>query len=165
MSFICRQCGKCCHDLLTRDHGILRGITLLPEETKHYPEGLINPYLGEGKRPNDPKFKVIAYQLTTETCPNLKEDKCSIYVNRPITCRQFPFSLDPDGESEMLLGVDMNCQAAVKLVKKLDGLIEFPYRESATKLYELKKQIVDNPRKFWIYDLDKEIWVRSDKLV
>jgi Fe-S-cluster containining protein len=164
MSFICRQCRKCCRELMLRDRGILRGLTLLPEEIKHFPEEQIKPYLGAGKRPYDPKFEILAYQLTAEVCPHLEDDKCTIYLGRPVTCRQFPFSLDPDPEEEMLLGVDMNCSAAVELVNTSGGLIEFPDRDSAMGLYALKKLAVENPRRTWLYDLDKEKWVRYDKL-
>ena len=164
MSFTCRRCGKCCRDLLLRDHGILRGLTLLPEETKHFPEEQVKPYLGLGKRPYDTNFTVLAYQLTSNVCPHLEDDKCTIYKDRPSTCRQFPFSLDPDKEEEMLLGVDMNCPAAVELVNTSEGLIEFPDRDSAMRLYELKKQAVENPRRIWVYDLDKDNWIRYDRL-
>lgn len=147
------------------DHELLIGLTLFPEETKHYPKELIKPYLGVGKLPYDPKFKIIAYQMTTMTCPKLKENKCTIYLDRPATCRQFPFSLDPDNEQEILIGVDLNCPKVVELIKTSDGLIEFLNRDSATKLYELKKYVKDNPRRSWIYDLDEEKWKRSDKLL
>ena len=165
MSFVCRMCGKCCKDLVFHDNGILRGLTLLPEETKCFPEELVKPYFGIGKRPYDPKFKVLAYQLTTPDCPHLVEDKCTNYEERPVSCRQYPFSLDPDPEEVALLGVDMNCSAAVELVSGSDGRIEFPNKESAEKLLELKKKASENPRRSWLYDLGSEKWVRYDKLV
>ena len=165
MSFVCRMCGKCCKDLVFHDNGILRGLTLLPEETKCFPEELVKPYFGIGKRPYDPKFKVLAYQLTTPDCPHLVEDKCTNYEERPVSCRQYPFSLDPDPEEVALLGVDMNCSAAVELVSGSDGRIEFPNKESAEKLLELKKKASENPRRSWLYDLEHNKWVRYDKLV
>jgi len=77
---------------------------------------------------------------------------------------QFPFSLDPDSGENILLGVDLNCPAAAELVNTSSGVIEFPDRDSAMKLYELKKLALENPRRIWVYDLDKERWVRYDKL-
>lgn len=164
MSFNCRRCGKCCKDLLIRDLGLLRGLTLLPEEINHFPAELVKPYLGMGKRPNDPMFEVVAYQLTIATCLHLEADSCTIYLERPHACRQYPFSLDPDTDGGTLLGVDMNCPAAVELVNSSGGLIEFPNRDSAMRFLELKKYAMDNPRKTWLYDLDKENWVRIDEL-
>ena len=164
MSFTCRQCGKCCRDLVFKDNGILRGLTLLPDETQHFPETHVKPYFGVGKRPYDPRFKIHAYQLTTLNCPHLQDDKCSIYTDRPASCRQYPFSLDPDPEGGALLGVDMNCPAAVELVSGSDGTLEFPDRDSAEKLLELKRIAAENPRKAWFYDLESEKWVRYDKM-
>jgi Fe-S-cluster containining protein len=144
---------------------VLRGLTLLPEEVNLFQEDHIKPYLGVGKRPYDPNFRVIAYQFTQPECPYLDKDKCVKYSDRPATCRQFPFSLDPDLEEDILLGVDMNCPVATELVNTSDGLIEFLDRNSAMKLYKLKKYTVENPRRTWVYDLDNNRWIRSDKLV
>lgn len=164
MIFTCRRCGKCCRDLVFKDSGILRGLTLLPEEIRFFPEEKVRPYFGFGKRPYDPRFKILAYQLTTMDCPNLKDDICSKYMERPASCRQYPFSLDSDPEGGVLLGVDMNCPAAVGLVSGSDGTIEFPDRDSAEKLLELKRLAVENPRKAWFYDLESEKWLRYDKM-
>ncbi|TRO50862.1 hypothetical protein E2P71_09865, partial [Candidatus Bathyarchaeota archaeon] len=81
MSFVCRMCGKCCRDLVFKDNGLLRGLTLLPDKVHFFPEEHVKPYFGVGKRPYDSKFQILAYQLTTADCPNLVEDKCTIYEN------------------------------------------------------------------------------------
>ncbi len=144
--------------------GLLRGLTLLPEETIQFNEEQVKPYLGIGPRPYEKGFKIIAYQLTEPDCPRLTENKCTIYAERPATCRQFPFSLDPDPDEGVLLGVDMNCPAAIELVNNSAGSIDFPDRESALKLYELKKMVLMNPRRVWFYDLESGKWVRYDRL-
>ena len=164
MSFNCRQCGLCCRELLPKDMGIRRGLTLLPEEAKLFHETQVKPYLGYGKRPYEKDFKIHAYQLTLPSCPHLTENKCTIYEKRPATCRQFPFSLDPDKEQGILLGVDMNCPAAVELVNNSSGLIDFPDRDSAMRIYELKKLVTLNPRRVWFYDLGSDNWIRYYKL-
>jgi Fe-S-cluster containining protein len=142
------------------DQGVMRGLSLLPKEVKHFPAELVEPYFGVGKRPFDPKFMVLAYQLTAMTCPNLEDNQCKAYDVRPASCRQYPFSLDPDHDGGTLLGVDMNCPA----VNESTGTLEFPDRESAEKLLELKRLAAENPRRAWIYDLDSEKWIRYDKL-
>ena len=164
MSFTCRRCGKCCRDLVFKDNGILRGLTLLPEETRYFPDEHVKPYFGVGKRPYNSSFKVLAFQLTTTNCPNLKDNQCNNYKNRPGSCRQYPFSLDQDKEGEILLGIDMNCPAAVELVSGSDGTLEFSDRDAAMKLFELKTMGAENPRKAWFYDLESEKWVRYDKM-
>ncbi len=164
MNFNCQQCGKCCRDLVFRDHGVLRGLTLLPEETEHFREEAIEPYLGSGKHPDSVNFTILAYQLIETVCPHLAENMCNIYASRPVSCRQFPFSLDPDPEEGVLLGVDMNCPAAVELVNNCTGQIAFPDRDAAAKLFSLKQLAMKKPRQVWVYDLAQEKWVRYDRL-
>ena len=160
---VCQRCGKCCNDLVQQDRGILRGLSLMPEEIHLFPEELIKPYIGIGKRPHVSKFQVIAFQLVLDSCPYLVENKCSTYDERPTSCRQFPFSLDLDEENEPLLGVDMNCPAAVE-ISNTDGLLEFTDRNDAERLLELKRRVLENPRRAWVYDLGTMKWVRFDKM-
>ena len=161
---VCQRCGKCCNDLVQQDRGVLRGLSLLPEETHLFPEELVNSYLGIGKRPHMNKFQTIAYQLSSDPCPHLVDNSCNRYDERPTSCRQFPFSLDLDEENEPLLGVDMNCPAAVELINNTDGLLEFTDRDNAERLLELKRRVLENPRRAWVYDLATMKWVRFDKM-
>lgn len=162
--FVCQRCGVCCRDLIQQDRGILRGLSLLPDETDLFPEELVKPYLGIGKRPHVAKFQVLAYQLASDSCLYLVENSCTRYDDRPTSCRQFPFSLDLDEDNEPLLGIDMNCPAAVELVNSSDGLLEFSDRDDAEKLLELKRKVLENPRRAWVYDLASMKWVRFDRL-
>ena len=116
---VCQRCGKCCNDLIQQDRGVLRGLSLMLEEIHLFTEELVKPYLGIGKRPHMTNFKVIAYQLASDSCPHLVENSCRRYDERPTSCRQFPFSLDLDEENEPLLGMDMNCPAAVELITNI----------------------------------------------
>ena len=143
---------------------MLRGLSLLPEETHLFPEELVKPYLGIGKRPHMDKFQTIAYQLSSDSCPHLVDNSCNWYDERPASCRQFPFSLDLDEENEPLLGVDMNCPAAVELINNTDGLLEFTDRDDTERLLELKRRVLENPRRAWVYDLATMKWVRFDKM-
>lgn len=160
----CQRCGRCCNDLIQQDRGILRGLSLLPHESALFPEELVKPYLGLGKRPHMAKFQVIAYQLSSETCPHLVENSCSRYDERPTSCRQFPFSLDLDEEDEPLLGVDMNCPAAVKLINSSDGVLDFSDGDDAERLLALKRLVLENPRRAWVYDLSTMKWMRFSKM-
>jgi Fe-S-cluster containining protein len=164
MNFRCIQCGKCCKNLIFTDHGIQRGLTLFPEETKHFPEKMIKPYIGIGKRPYESGFKVHAYQLVTMNCIHLSHNKCSIYTSRPTSCRQYPFSLEQDPLEGILLGIDMNCPAAIHLVNNSDGIVELPDRNSAEKLLNLKKLFIDHPKKAWLYNYKLGKWIRYDKI-
>lgn len=163
-SYECQRCGKCCSSLLQPDRGIIRGLSLLPDEVDLFPEELVKPYLGIGRRPHESGFTVIAYQLSVEDCPKYREKLCIIYEERPTTCRQFPFSLDLDEDNEPMLGIDMNCPAAVEMMDKMDGTFEFTDKNEAEKLLELKRYVLKNPRRAWVYDLGSTKWVRFDKI-
>jgi Fe-S-cluster containining protein len=148
--------------LIQKEKTILRGLTLLPDEINLFSEEHLKPYLGIGKRPNDPAFKIVAYHLNTDTCPNLKENKCACYINRPSTCRQFPFSLDLDPEAGILVGVDLNCPSAFELVKNTYRKIESQDIESAVNLFELKKLVLNVLKNVWVFDLSSNKWLKYE---
>ncbi len=161
--FRCIRCGKCCSSLLSEDKGILRGLTLLPGEAHIFPESIVRPAVGVGRSPHDSDFRVLAYQLAVEPCPNLQETGCTVYGDRPSSCRQFPFSLEPSGEGEPLLGVDLNCPSVAKMLDS-HTKISFEGREAAERLLRVKEQVAQNPRRAWLYDLRTDRWVRLDRL-
>jgi len=160
--FMCIRCGKCCRSLLSEDRGILRGLTLLPEELHLFREDAIRPAIGVGSRPHDSKFKVLAYQLAVEPCPHLEETGCAIYVDRPSSCRQFPFSLEHSGDDGPLLGVDLNCSSAARLLDAYTQ-ISFEGRDAAERLLRIKEQIAQNHSRAWFYDLKICRWVRGGR--
>jgi Fe-S-cluster containining protein len=148
--------------LIQKEKKILRGLTLLPDEINLFSEEHLKPYLGIGKRSNDPEFKIVAYQLNTGTCPNLKENMCAFYTNRPSTCRQFPFSLDLDPEAGILIGVDLNCPSASELVNNSNRKIEARDLESAMNLFELKKLVLNVLKNVWVFDLFSKKWLKYE---
>lgn len=161
--FTCIRCGKCCRSLLSEDRGILRGLTLLPEELHLFREDVVRAAIGVGRRPHDSKFKVLAYQLAVDPCPHLEETGCAIYGDRPSSCRQFPFSLEPSGDDGPLLGVDLNCPSAARLLDAYTQ-ISFEGRDAAERLLRIKEQVTQNHRRAWFYDLRTGRWVRGDRL-
>ena len=161
--FSCIRCGKCCSLLLSEDRGIMRGLTLLPEETSLFPENMVKPAIGVGDTPYDPGFRVLAYQLAVEPCPCLRDNECLVYVDRPASCRQFPFSLEPSGDGGQLLGVDLNCPVVARLLES-HTQISFEGRGAALRLLRVKEQATENPRRTWFYDLRTDNWVRGDRL-
>ena len=65
-SFNCNQCGKCCKNLLSKNEEILRGLTLLPEETSNFPKKSVMPAIGIGSSPDEDDFRILVYQIVTE---------------------------------------------------------------------------------------------------
>ena len=145
---------------------MLRGLTLLPGEEKVFPEASVRPAVGLGRRPHERGFTVIAHQLNEDTCPHLGEAECRIHDRRPVSCRQFPFSLreGPGGRQQM--GLDLNCPALAEVAGGRTGLrIRFEDRLSAERLLEVSTRARERPKKAWFYDLRSGKWMRYDSLI
>ncbi len=112
--FNCTQCGKCCHDLnipLTIREAkdwLLRGhkIKILTEAT---------PWINDVSSTDDLLLRKKSLTFPAKSgklsirvlaslvgyfqgkCPNLNSDlNCSIYNSRPLTCRIYPFEMNPN---------------------------------------------------------------------
>ena len=154
----CTRCGKCCSSLITEDNGVTRGLTLLPEEATLFPDECTAPAIGIGSNPASTSFNIIAYQLKTDQCPHHTGDSCTIYPDRPASCRQFPFSLEP-GDPDPMLGVDLNCPAVQPLLDSGDSLsLDM---DAAKRLLELKQLVKKSKGRVWFYDLAREGWLRG----
>ena len=138
-------------------------MTLLPKEALLFPAELVRPAVGVGRSPHGGGFRVVAYQLEADVCPHLVESLCRIYVDRPASCRQFPFSLEP-GRDGPIVGLDMNCPAVPALLSG-EGRVEIDELGSAEALYRLKLEVAENLQRSWFYDLRNRKWVRADALV
>ena len=163
--FRCLGCGRCCKDLLAEDRGVLRGHTLMPDERQLFPESKVRPAVGVGSSPSGRDFEVIAYQLTEDTCPHLKGNLCEIYLERPSSCRQFPFSLRLGAGGELLMGFDLNCPSIRELLGDLaEPSVRFEEREHAERLLRVEVEAMKNPEMAWYFDLGGDKWVRRTHL-
>ncbi|MBN2334515.1 YkgJ family cysteine cluster protein [Candidatus Bathyarchaeota archaeon] len=161
--FRCLRCGKCCASLLFEDRGVLRGLTLLSDEVGVFPVEHVKPAVGVGKRPHGDRFTVVAYQFTGDTCLHLHGARCAVYNDRPSSCRQYPFSLEPSRDGDPLMGFDLNCPSVTRLLDENLPVV-FEGREAAERLLHIKTLVSENPRRAWFYDLRKDKWVRGDRL-
>jgi Fe-S-cluster containining protein len=165
IAFECLRCGRCCTDLLAEDMGVLRGLTLLPGEQGHFPEPMVSPAIGLGRRPHERGFRVIAYQLTVNTCPHLGENACNIYVDRPASCRQYPFSLGRGSDGSELMGFDLNCPSLLMhLGKDPRARFRFEARQYAERLRNAGLEAVGRPNRAWFFDLESKKWIRYSEL-
>jgi Fe-S-cluster containining protein len=165
LDFRCLRCGKCCSNLLAEHKGVVRGLTLLPDELDIFDESVVRPAIGRGERPHGRSFEVIAYQMTEEICPHLEEGLCRIYPDRPSSCRQFPFSLrrGPDGGLQM--GLDLNCPGLATLIEDHPRpVIRFESKPHAERLLEVALEAMRHPQRAWFFDLRREEWVRYGDL-
>ena len=161
-TFECLRCGRCCSSLLAEDRGILRGLTLLPGERGLFPPSAVSPAVGLGGSPSEDGFRVIAYQLTEDTCPHLEVGSCGIYQERPAGCRQFPFSLRRGPEGSLQVGLDLNCPALLALIEENPRVsMGADARLSAEKLLDLQTEAAEHPGRAWYFDLGTGSWIRA----
>jgi len=95
--FECNCCGLCCGDT---DHK-LRHILMLESEAEAISAatGLpIEDFAAEAK--GTPPY-LYEMRKTEGDCFFLKENKCTIYGERPLICRFYPFELKYDKEKDM----------------------------------------------------------------
>jgi Fe-S-cluster containining protein len=70
-----------------------KGISLFPWERHLFPEEDIKPSLGIGEGPEKPGFKIILYTYVKPGCIYLQETGCTIYDQRPLICKSYPFRI------------------------------------------------------------------------
>ena len=163
--FKCLRCGRCCTDLLAEDKGVLRGMTLLPDERDLFPESVVSPAVGLGRGPHEGGFRIIAYQLTENTCPHLGENRCNIYAHRPASCRQYPLFLGRGTDGSELIGLDLNCPSLVALVEDDPRpRLKFEARPYAERLHNAEREAAKNPDKAWFFDLQHTKWEKYSDL-
>jgi len=79
------------------------GISLFPWERHLFPEEDIKPSLGIGENPEHPKFKVILYTYDRPGCIHLEETHCTIYTQRPLVCKSYPFRITHRGNKTVYI--------------------------------------------------------------
>ena len=162
VTYKCLQCGSCCRTLYRKRGDIWTGLFLLPNEKNLFPTALIHPRYGLGRKPTHKGFKILAYQMSDNICPHLKEDRCLIYSKRPIMCKGYPRG--PWGE------FDYSCTVFEKLGVK-DGLHITLMAESienermwSNQLRENFLKSVKKPNQLWSFDLKTRTWVKENIL-
>lgn len=102
--FECHRCGCCCNRILIPYRGITVGLSLLPGEEHLFEScpGAVKPYMGlrrmRGKGYN---VEVVCYQMVQQPCPLYDRilNRCTRYEDRPMVCREYPFSNDPSSST------------------------------------------------------------------
>ena len=115
----CKRCGKCCRNILfsTKD-GYVKSKELFMDMCKKYP--YYRNFKISGVVENKKDFQNGA--LTFECKYISKENKCKIYLIRPMFCRDYP-SINPD---LIYAGVEMldNCGFYFDVNKKFDEYLK-----------------------------------------
>lgn len=131
--FVCKKCGTCCKTFSRNksendkmrfaEDGFrivvpVQGNVIFGFEKHLFPKNSVS--VGEfyfDTKSN--KIIVINYRVSKEPCPNLtKDNECSIYNQRPVTCREFPC---PYGDSDELRNIGEVCSAYGFCPSELDS--------------------------------------------
>ena len=67
IKYECKQCGLCCESLVKNINGQKKGLALLPDEMKLFPDDFVAPSMGLGKTPMN-VTKILSYQVITSEC-------------------------------------------------------------------------------------------------
>jgi len=162
--FKCLECGDCCKNLRSNKKF---GLLLLPSEIDLFPHDKEELCLGKGISPNHPEFVIWGFQLIDDTCPHLFENRCTIYENRPMVCRAYPFKMNSvTATGELVFSISPECRALKKAIeseKYREGMASRSLYESEMAKYIgywlnnfqrwIKKE--DTP---WLYNLEKKEW-------
>lgn len=167
--FNCTLCGYCCRNILINvDDNLSVGLCLRPEERKifnEYPDTDIKPYIGL-ERKGSQEIKVICYQMITEPCPllNVKTNRCTDYENRPMICREYPFTPMENGVT-----VESNCSSIKSQFKDIEfGKTEIIMNQDIknalanqyTFFINISNELLkDNKLRAYIYDFNNDVWL------
>jgi Fe-S-cluster containining protein len=142
------------------DQGVTRGLSLLPDEVQIFSKDFIEAAIGIGEHPKSRDFEIILYQLTTDACPKLKEKGCSVYKIRPVSCRQFPLSLNIGKDEGLLLGYDLNCPSILACNSTTIQNTMRSEIKAAEKHFNNQVRILREENRVWIFDLMTKRWVK-----
>lgn len=156
--FECLKCGECCKNLVLDLQGLRKGLFLLPDERKLFNKNVLKPALGKGKNPNNRNFKILAFQLTENICPHLKNSQCDIYNERPTSCRAYPVSYVPDMNGHFFFNFDAGCSLVSNIKGNKGDRVEITgnlhiEKSASQKIRKIERQASKNPMRAWYFDL------------
>ncbi len=119
--FKCTKCGLCCGDTKTKTRHVL---LLKPEVDRiaAHTKRAIQEFAKETDDNPPYSFEILKNALTG-MCIFLKDNECTIYEQRPLICRFYPFELTTDEHGDFVFRETPECPAinnhASKTEKKL----------------------------------------------
>ena len=116
----CTNCANCCREVRP---------TLSEEEARRLaqrmemaPQPFIEAYL-ERTEPGDEN----PWQTRTTPCPFLKDNRCSVYDDRPADCRGYPYLYEPDFVFRTMGMIERTstCPIVYEVMEELKGSLGF----------------------------------------
>ncbi|MFW9879972.1 MAG: YkgJ family cysteine cluster protein [Candidatus Thorarchaeota archaeon] len=165
--FQCKRCGQCCHniDILLTPYDIMRLCDNLNLTSTEFLDKFGRPYIG----PESGLPVVIIDFKEDDACPFLGQNECSVYKDRPSSCRSYPIGRMIDSENNaiyFLMPSPKHCTAQ-RTVKSqtLQDWLEKSEIEIYHKMNNRFAEILFKLTKNKFADLDNKIlWVVSEVL-
>ena len=155
VQFPCKQCGKCCTLLAKKEW---TGISLFPWEKHLFPPEDIRPSLGLGENPEDPDFKIFLYTYNVPGCKYLRETQCTIYQQRPLVCRSYPFRVTKQGDKDVYI-VAPECTVIQEWPPQKSIDIRYAEMDAAELIGDHLSRFYKAPEPKWRYN-PKRGWVQ-----
>jgi len=110
----CTACANCCKEVKPTFSG--EDVDRLSRRLGIDSQQFIERYL-EKSEPGDEN----PWQTRTTPCPFLKDDRCSVYEDRPADCRGYPYLYDSDFASRMMgmIGRTFTCPIVYEVLEEL----------------------------------------------
>ncbi|HTY74002.1 MAG TPA: YkgJ family cysteine cluster protein [Candidatus Nanoarchaeia archaeon] len=123
--FVCSKCGLCCGDTQKKTRHVL----LLKQEVKRIADQTQQPVNSFAKEAsgNAPYLFEMKKNPDSSMCIFLKDNVCSIYDNRPLVCRFYPFELSTTEKGEFVFKETDECPSLSCLEFKNAKKLGFPF--------------------------------------
>lgn len=116
----CTSCANCCREIRPSfsDQDVTRLAARLGMERREF----VATYLERTEIGDD-----NPWQTRTTPCPFLKENRCSVYDDRPADCRGYPYLYEPDFPARTIgmIGRAATCPIVYEVIEELKKSLTF----------------------------------------
>jgi len=131
-SFDCARCANCCKELTRtvtdEEAGRLAArLALTPEEfRRRYLQGQADPE----EAGNDEEQDDVRWRMRGKPCPFLKDNRCTVYEDRPEQCRKYPYLYEPRFSFRTLAMIErtFTCPVVYQVFEELKAELPFSRR-------------------------------------
>jgi len=116
----CTTCANCCREV--RPTFSEEEVSRLARRLGIEPQQFVEKYLEPGERGDE-----NPWQTRTTPCPFLKENRCSVYEDRPADCSGYPYFYAPDFVSRTMsmIGRTSTCPIVYEVIEDLKKSLRF----------------------------------------
>lgn len=109
----CTTCANCCREVKPTFRK--EEVNRLAERLGMTPERFVDAYLERNEEEGNP------WQTRTTPCPFLKDNRCSVYEDRPADCKGYPYQYGPDFafRTMTMTGRTFTCPIVFEVIEEL----------------------------------------------